>query len=143
MFEKIKEKLKNFYNSTILQRKYIRKGSCKGCGRCCRRIYVRHARDVIKTEEEFEKLKTLHYFYGYLKVLDKDETGLVFECSKLDKESGKCTAYNKRPVLCRQYPMEEIFMMGGSITENCGYSFEPIQKFEEILNKAKSKMKDL
>jgi hypothetical protein len=38
--------------------------------------------------------------------------------------------------------MEEIFMMGGSITENCGYSFEPIQKFEEILNKAKSKMKD-
>jgi len=142
MFEKIKEKLKNFYYSAILQRKYIRKGSCNGCGRCCQRIYVRHARDVIKTEEEFEKLKTLHYFYGYLKVLDKDETGLVFECSKLDKESGKCKAYNKRPVLCRQYPMEEIFMMGGSITENCGYSFEPIQKFEEILNKAKSKMKD-
>lgn len=142
MLEKLKEKLKKFFHSKILKKKYERKGSCNGCGRCCQRIYVRHARDVIKTEEEFEKLKTLHFFYGYLRVLDKDEMGLVFECSKLDKESGKCTAYNKRPVLCRQYPQEEIFMMGGSITEECGYSFEPIQKFEEILNKAKSQIKD-
>ncbi|MEI8377291.1 MAG: YkgJ family cysteine cluster protein [bacterium] len=140
MFKQIKEKLKTFFYSKILKRKYTRKGSCKGCGRCCQRIYVRHASDVIKTEAEFEKLKTLHFFYGYLKVLDKDEVGLVFECSKLDKESGKCTAYNKRPVLCRQYPVEELFMMGGSITENCGYSFEPIQKFEEVLSKAKAKI---
>lgn len=140
MLKKIKEKLKNFFYSKILKKKYRRKGSCNGCGRCCQRIYVRHARDVIKCEEEFEKLKTLHFFYGYLRVLDKDEMGLIFECSKLDKETGRCTAYNKRPVLCRQYPQEEIFMMGGSITENCGYSFEPIQKFDEVLMKAKSKM---
>lgn len=142
MFKKIKEKFKNFFYTNILKKKYTRKGSCKGCGRCCQKIYVRHASDVIKTEEEFEKLKTLHFFYGYLRVLDKDEMGLVFECSKLDKETGKCTAYNKRPVLCRQYPVEEVFMMGGSITEECGYSFEPIQKFEEVLNKAKAKIKD-
>ncbi len=142
MLKKLKEKFKLFLNSKILKRKYTRKGSCNGCGRCCQRIYVRHARDVIKTEEEFEKLKTLHFFYGYLKVLEKDEMGLVFECSKLDKETGKCTAYNKRPVLCRQYPMEEIFMMGGSITDACGYSFEPVQKFDEVLNKAKSKIID-
>jgi len=142
MLKKIKEKLKNFFHSKILKKKYKRKGSCNGCGTCCQRIYVRHARDVIKTEEEFEKLKTLHFFYGYLKVLEKDELGLVFECSKLDKETGRCTAYNKRPILCRQYPQEEIFMMGGSITEDCGYSFEPIQKFEEVLNNAKSKIEN-
>lgn len=142
MLKKIKEKFNKFFYSKILNKKYKRKGSCHCCGRCCQRIYVRHARDVIKTEEEFEKLKTLHFFYEYLRVLDKDSIGLVFECSKLDKETGKCTAYNKRPILCRQYPQEEIFMMGGSITEECGYSFEPIQKFEEILNKAKSKIKD-
>jgi len=135
MLKKFKKNLINFWLLRILRKKYIRKGSCKGCGRCCQKIYVRHARDVIKSEEEFEKLKTLHFFYGYLKVVDKDETGLIFECSKLDKETGKCTAYNQRPILCRQYPQEEIFMMGGSITEECGYSFEPIEKFEEVLKK--------
>jgi hypothetical protein len=31
-------------------------------------------------------------------------------------------------------------MMGGSITENCGYSFEPMQKFDEVLTKAKEKL---
>lgn len=129
----LKDKLKRFFYLKILGKTYFRHGACKGCGRCCQKIYVRHARDVIKTEEEFEKLKTLHFFYGYLRVLDKDEIGLVFECSKLDKETGKCAAYGSRPALCRQYPQEEIFMMGGSITEECGYSFEPIRKFDEVL----------
>ena len=137
--KKIIDKIKRWFLSSILQKKYIRKGQCKGCGRCCQRIYVRHAKDIIKTEEEFKKLKTLHFFYGYLKVLDKDEIGLVFECTKLNKETGKCTAYSRRPVLCRQYPVEEIFMMGGSITEECGYSFEPIKKFDEVLKKALKK----
>ena len=72
-------------------------------------------------------------------MLDKDEIGLVFECTKLDKNTGKCTAYSTRPVLCRQYPVEEIFMMGGSITEECGYSFEPIKKFDEVLKKVLKK----
>jgi Fe-S-cluster containining protein len=135
-----KEKLQRFFLTKILHKKYIRKGSCKGCGRCCQKIYVRHAKDVIKTEEEFERLKTLHFFYGYLQVLGKDETGLIFECTKLNKETGKCMAYKQRPVLCRQYPVEEVFMMGGSITEECGYSFEPIEKFEEIFEKVKNKL---
>lgn len=135
----IKDKIKRFFLSKILGKKYIRTGSCHGCGRCCQKIYVRHARNVIKTENEFENLKTLHFFYSYLEVVGKDEVGLVFECSKLNKETGKCTAYNKRPLLCRQYPQEEIFMMGGSITEDCGYRFEPIVKFDEVLNKIKNK----
>lgn len=140
-FSETKDKLYRFFLAKILRRKYIKRGSCKGCGRCCQKIYVRHATDVIKDIEEFEKLKTLHFFYGYLNVVDKDETGLVFECSKLDKETGKCTAYKSRPVLCRQYPVEEIFMMGGSMTENCGFSFEPIEKFDAIFQKVLSKQK--
>ena len=92
---------------------------------------------VINSEEEFEYLKTLHFFYGYLKVVGKDETGLVFECTKLDKTTGKCTAYNKRPLLCRQYPLEEIFMMGGGISDDCGYKFTPINTFEEVFSKLK------
>lgn len=135
---KFYEKCKKFYLSEILKKHYIRTGSCKGCGRCCQQIYVRHAKAVIKTEEEFEYLKTLHFFYSYLKVVGKDEIGLVFECSKLNKATGKCTAYDKRPLLCRQYPVEEIFMMGGEISQDCGYKFIPIKSFAEIFNKLKN-----
>ena len=130
-------KIKKFYLSKILGRHYIRTGSCKGCGRCCQQIYVRHAKNIINDEEEFEYLKSLHYFYGYLNIVGKDETGLIFECTKLNKETGKCTAYNKRPLLCRQYPLEEIFMMGGGISDDCGYKFTPISTFEEVFSKLK------
>ena len=128
---------KKFYLSKILGKHYIRTGKCKACGRCCSQIYVRHAKNIIHDEKEFEYLKTLHYFYTYLKIVGKDETGLVFECSKLDKNTGKCKAYKNRPLLCRQYPVEEIFMMGGAISEECAYKFVPINSFEEIFNKLK------
>lgn len=89
---------------------------------------------MIKEEEEFERLKTQHFFYSYLKIVGKSENGLVFECTKLDKEKGTCTAYKHRALLCRMYPQEEIFMMGGVISEDCGYKFIPITSFEEVFN---------
>lgn len=135
----LQSEFNKFFASKILGRKYIRTGKCKSCGRCCQRIYVRHSKNIIKNEEEFERLKPQHFFYGYLNVIDKDESGLVFECTKLNKETGKCTAYRHRALICRQYPMEEIFMMGGIITENCGFKFVPIESFEEVLNKVKIK----
>ena len=97
---------------------------------------------MIKDMKEFEYLKTQHYFYTYLKVVEETETGLVFECTKLDKTTGKCTAYSKRPLLCRQYPMEEVFAMGGEIREECGFRFTPIETFEDVLKKINKKNKD-
>lgn len=129
------EKLKKFFLLKILRKKYIRKGQCKGCGRCCREIYVKHAGGIIKDEKQFKNLKKLHYFYSYLKIVDKTEDGLVFECQKLDPETNKCTVYQNRALLCRLYPQEEIFRMGGIISEDCGYRFEPIQSFKEVLEK--------
>ena len=85
-FKSIFEWCKKFYLAEILKKHYYRTGKCKGCGRCCQQIYVRHAKATIKTEEEFEYLKTLHFFYSYLKIIGKDETGLVFECTKLNKD---------------------------------------------------------
>ena len=73
------EKIKKFYLTKILKRKYKRIGSCNGCGRCCRQIYVKHAKGVIQEEKEFENLKHQHRFYTYLKVTGKDEIGLIFE----------------------------------------------------------------
>jgi len=139
MFKELFWKIKKFYLSEILKKHYIRSGKCKACGKCCQQIYVRHANNIINDEEEFEYLKTMHYFYSYLNIVGKDEIGLIFECTKLNKETGKCTAYNQRPTLCRQYPLEEIFMMGGGISDDCGFKFTPIKSFEEVFNKVKNR----
>ena len=82
MLKKIYKTLKKWYYLYILRRKYYRTGSCNACGRCCQKIYVKHE-TVIQTEKEFERLKKMHSFYTYLKVVGKDETGLVFECMNL------------------------------------------------------------
>jgi len=138
-FKNLHKKFKKFLALKILGKKYLRTGKCKACGKCCKEIYVRHSNDIIKDEEEFERLKGLHFFYNYLEVIDKNETGLVFACTKVHPDTGKCTAYKKRALLCRMYPEEEVFMMGGHISEECGFSFEPIQSFEEVFQKVVKK----
>lgn len=130
MIKKIK---KNIYTK-ILNKKYYREGNCLGCGKCCQKIYVKTSNHVIQEEKEFEKLKFLHRFYSYLTIIDKDETGLVFSCSNLDEKTNLCIIHKNRPGICRRYPQEELFTMGGGLSEDCGYKFIPIIKFSEILN---------
>ncbi len=132
--------IKKWFYLYVLKRKYYRVGSCNACGRCCQKIYVKH-KQVIQTEAEFERLKRQHSFYTYLKVVDKDETGLVFECENLDKETKKCKIHRKRPGICRRYPQEELFNMGGTLAEHCGYKLIPIESFEEVFDRVKQKQK--
>jgi len=134
------KKLKKFFYLYILRRNYYRTGKCNACGRCCKKIYVKH-RGVIQTEAEFKQLQLLHPFYTYLKVIGKDETGLVFECMNLDPETHMCKIHNKRPGICRRYPQEELFSMGGTLAEHCGYKLEPIESFDEVFEKVSKKNK--
>lgn len=127
--------IKKFIYSKILKRQYFRTGQCLGCGKCCQKIYVQTSKHVIQDEKEFEKLKVLHRFYGYLTVVDKDEIGLVFSCSNLDEKTNLCKIHKNRPGICRRYPQEEIFKMGGGLSDDCGYKMVPIIPFEEVLNK--------
>lgn len=133
------KKLKKFYYTKVLNRKYYRVGECKGCGSCCRQIYVKHARGVIQDEKDFENLKHQHRFYTYLKVTGKDEIGLIFECQNLDKETHLCKIHKTRPGICRRYPQEEIFGMGGALSKDCGYKLVPIESFEEVFKQVKNK----
>lgn len=131
--------LKKFIHLHILKRKYYRTGACNRCGACCSKIYVNHKKDIIKSIEEFEKLKKLHPFYTYIEVIDKDENGLVFKCNKFDKEKRICTIHKIRPGICRRYPSEEIFKMGAVMSENCGFVFTPIESFKEVLSRESKK----
>ena len=132
-------KLKKWFLSVILRRKYYRSGKCKACGKCCSHIYVKHYKHVIKDENEFKKLQFLHSFYAGLRVIDKDDIGLIFECQNLDQKTHKCKIHAYRPGICRRYPQEELFSMGGALSDDCGYMMEPIISFEEVMIKVNKK----
>lgn len=128
--------IKKFYFLKILRKKYYRTGSCKGCGKCCQNIYVNHGKSgFIKSENEFNRLKFFHSFYRGLDLIGKDELGLLFKCRHLDSETKKCRIHFFRPLICRNYPMEEIFKMGGILSPECGFKLTPIETFEDVLNK--------
>lgn len=131
--------IKRFIYTKILRRHYYRTGKCKCCGECCRHIYVKHGKYVIKDEKVFERLQLLHRFYTYLKVTGHDETGLIFTCTMQDEKTKLCKIHKNRPGICRRYPQEELFMMGGSLSNDCGYRLEPIIKFDEVLTKLMKK----
>ena len=133
------KKIKKFILTKVLKKKYYRAGNCLDCGKCCKKIYVQTHRHVIQDEKEFERLKLLHRFYNYLTVVDKDDTGLVFSCSNLDEETSLCKIHKDRPGICRRYPQEELFKMGGELSEGCGYKMLPIITFSEVLNKVERK----
>ena len=135
------EKLKKFYHLKILKRHYYRLDKCRRCGCCYENIYVRHKNKIIKTKEEFEQIKKSdsYSFYQHISVIDKDDFGLIFECDRFDKEKRLCKDHKKRPSICKNYPSEEIFSFGAQLQEGCGYSFEPIEKFDEVFKKVLKK----
>ena len=131
--------IKKFVYTKILRKHYYRTGQCKCCGECCQHIYVKHGKNVITTEKQFERLQLLHRFYTYLEVIGKDETGLIFACTMQDEVTKKCKIHMNRPGICRRYPQEELFMMGGSLSDKCGYKLEPIVSFSEVFEKVMKK----
>lgn len=131
--------IKKFVYTKILRKHYYRTGKCKCCGECCKHIYVKHGKNVIKDEKTFKRLQLLHSFYGHLDIIGKDDTGLIFSCTMLDPATNKCKIHKTRPGICRRYPQEELFMMGGSLSNDCGYKLEPIIPFSEVLEKVMKK----
>ena len=128
-------RFKKWFLANILRKKYYRTGKCKACGKCCTQIYVKHYKHVLQDEKEFKKLQYLHGFYANLKIIGKDDIGLIFECQNLDPVTHKCKIHKRRPAICRRYPQEELFSMGGALSDDCGYKMEPIVPFKDILKK--------
>jgi len=136
------EKIKKFVLAKIFRKHYVRTGKCKGCGQCCTHIYVKHFKHVLKDEKEFEKLQFIHKFYSGLKIIGKDDLGLIFECTNLDAKTKKCKIHFWRPGICRRYPQEELFSMGGTLSDTCGYKMKPIYEFDEVFEQVKKKNKN-
>lgn len=120
-------------------KKYIREGQCNGCGHCCKNISVKHGKNIIKDLKQFEILQRKMPLYRMFKVLEVAEDSVIFQCIYLDEDTGKCLDYENRPPICRNYPHEVLFKIGGHLSETCGFSFRPIKSFEKILSEVEKK----
>lgn len=71
--------------------------------------------------------------YRRFYIRGKDEEGnLIFACKDVT-EDGLCSVYNKRPRMCRKYPLPKIGYPG-KLHEGCGYTVED-KSFQTYLKK--------
>lgn len=127
--------LKFIYNSVFYKPKYVLKGECKKCGKCCKNIVFFAYNIPIKEEIVFEELKQKNKRMNLFYPNGKNEHGeLLFRCKFLD-DNNRCKVYFFRSFYCRKYPMVKSLLNGKLLTprEDCGYKIEPVKKFEDFL----------
>ena len=128
--------IKFLYNKTFSS-KYIIRGKCKACGKCCSTIVFYDGKELIRTKEQFENAKLKNKRMNMFEISGVDETdgALTFKCKSL-RDDGKCGAYWARSMFCREYPfiIPDFIRNNGQTLEGCGYSYDIDKKFNEYLN---------
>lgn len=117
-----------FWIQKIRSPRYLKKGSCKQCGQCCRQITFRIKDKLITSEQEFEQLKKWQPYYKNFIITGQDEGGtLLFTCKQL--KENKCSKHMTRSLFCRHYPF------GPETLDDCGYYFQSSQNFKTIFKR--------
>lgn len=115
-------------------------GACKMRGNCCRNLILvdrgrplaslRRFRRLARREAEFEMFVPREEAY--------EDGFLRFTCSNLGGD-GRCQIYSERPDFCREYPIPEMFRVGGELLPGCGYRVVrgavPEEPFTEVLER--------
>ncbi len=144
----MKNNIKNFFEDIILEiknklfsSKYVLKGKCKRCGRCCRNILFSTKEGYVKDENVFRDMRKKYRYYKNFRISGKIENkqdfqngALTFECKFISKNN-RCLIYPIRPIFCRDYPNinSELIYNGVEMLDECGFYFDINKKFEEYL----------
>ncbi len=113
----------------------LRTGSCRGCGACCRSICLEGASGWLRSQEAFLKIVVKYPEYKRFEIIGKDQQGLLFFSCNWCTPQGTCLDYDHRLPLCRNFPESSLVFSGGSLPDNCGYSFVEVVPFAKILRR--------
>jgi uncharacterized protein len=117
------------------------KGSCRGCGTCCKSICLEGKDGWLRSTRAFEKVAKKFPEYSRFEVIGKDQQGfLLFRCTWCTP-LGTCLDYDNRLPLCCNFPESSLVFAGGQLPINCGYSFVEVVPFEKILRQELKKKK--
>jgi Fe-S-cluster containining protein len=124
-----------FWFQKLFSSKFVLNGKCKQCGQCCRKIAFYLDKKLIKTKQQFEKLKKLNKKYNHFYISGRDIDGALFFTCKSLTDDNKCKDYMFRSIACRNYPKinPEFIINGGEPLDNCGYNFGVNKKFSEYI----------
>ncbi len=116
------------------RRVYLR-GSCSQCGTCCTSINIEGPKGWLRNELEFLRIIEKHPEYYRFSVTGRDNLGyLLFRCNKLTAQN-KCSCYEERLPICKNFPDKNLIFMGGGLPENCRYKMVIAPSFKKILAK--------
>ena len=96
--------------------KYEIEGNCNKCGNCCREIRS----DGLKNEKELKFMQFIFPHYKRFFITGRDENNNIILSCKYLTPDGKCSVYDKRPKLCRDYPKKSI-SLNLAMPNDCGY----------------------
>ena len=117
----------------------IVEGSCKMCGECCKSLNFTSGGEWVHTVRQFEELKKKYPEYEIFEPVGRSTGGVLkFRCKMLGPDN-LCTIHDDRPDFCRDYPEEDMFLMGGDVLACCGYSFKTVPSFKRILDEQMKK----
>jgi uncharacterized protein len=130
------------YFSLKLRRKSILvRGSCRGCGSCCKNICLDGWSGWLRSERVFKNLVKKYPEYGRFEVIGTDSQGFIlFSCTWCTPR-GTCRDYDNRLPLCANFPESSLVFTGGRLPVNCGYRFTEVVPFATILRQELSKKK--
>jgi Fe-S-cluster containining protein len=103
--------------------RYRLSGSCNGCGKCCEAPSIQLGRWAWR----LRSLKALTVAWhrvvnGF--VLTREERHfriLTFRCTHYDPVTRQCDAYESRPLMCRDYPVNLTHAAVPELFTECGY----------------------
>jgi len=109
--------------AAILRRGVHVEGSCRACGRCCRKIVLMDHGRWLHRERDFERLKREESHYERFRITGRTDDGmLTFTCDLLG-EDNLCSVHDTRPDLCKTYPAKLLYYRGGILLDDCGYRY--------------------
>jgi len=104
---------------------YVREGSCKRCGRCCKMIALLVPKGVSKRGWLVGIFRIWHRLAMNFRLVGEEEGWLVYRCGYYkddDVGAGHCGIYAFRHRICRFFPGQNLYGHPG-LHPDCGFRF--------------------
>ena len=119
---------------------YVRTGSCKRCGRCCRLLALEMPHVISKRDVLVRLFSWWHRFSFNFHYEGREKNWLIYHCGYfLEGNPAGCRIYHFRHRLCRFYPRQRLYGHPKTHPE-CGYQFvrrDGKPTFDDILKEKK------
>jgi Fe-S-cluster containining protein len=122
----------------LFERRHLKlklSGTCRCCGECCRQLVLHYLGRPVRNEKQYKRLLKISPAYArFLPNGQEYKDGIMRFCCKDLQDDNRCGVYADRPEMCQRYPDPDMLRWGGSLINGCGYSLEPEQGFDDLLD---------